>query len=72
MVALSQRSNIEKILMKFFMNNCKPITIFFATRFKLPHAECLVTKRNTKYIKCVPYSNKNGSLMFVMVCTSLI
>lgn len=72
---LSQPKYVENILIRFGMNNVKPINIPLPSHFKLSSSLCPNLIRNKKdYMFRVPYANavgRVGSLMYAMVCTIL-
>jgi hypothetical protein len=66
---LSQHKYVEKILMRFSMNNVKPIQIPLASHFNLSSGVCPSNDEEKDYISHVPYANAVGSLMYAMVST---
>jgi hypothetical protein len=66
---LSQQKYVEKILMRFGMNNVKPIQIPLASHFKLSSSLCPSNDEEKDYMSRVPYANAVGSLMYAMVST---
>jgi len=66
---LSQQRYIEKVLYRFNMNDCKPVSTPLAGHFKLSSYLCPNSKEDMEYMSHVPYANAIGSLMYVMICT---
>ena len=64
---LSQQKYVEKMLVKFDMNNVKPVNIPLASHFKLSSSLCLSSREEKDDMSRVPYANAVGSLMYVMV-----
>ena len=65
---LSQQRYIKKVLDRFNMNDCKPVSTPLAAHFKLSSNLCPDTKEDMEYMSHVPYVNAIGSLMYVMIC----
>ena len=66
---LSQRGYVEKVLRRFNMHNCKPVSTPLALHFKLSALLSPQSDDEIEYIARVPYSSVVGSLMYAMVCT---
>nr|KYP53356.1 Retrovirus-related Pol polyprotein from transposon TNT 1-94 [Cajanus cajan] len=66
---LSQQKYIERLLDRFNMNNCKPVSTPLAAHFKLSSDLCPQTKEEMERMSHVPYASAVGSLMYAMVCT---
>ena len=66
---LSQQRYIKKVLDRFNMNDCKPVSTPLAAHFKLSSDLCPYTKEDMEYMSYVPYANAIGSLMYAMICT---
>eukprot|EP00253_Pinus_taeda_P030085 PITA_30085 len=66
---LSQQKYVEKILLRFGMNNVKPVSIPLASHFKLSSSLCPNTDEEKDYMSRIPYANVVGCLMYAMVCT---
>jgi hypothetical protein len=66
---LSQQKYVEKILLRFGMNDVKPVSVPLASHFKLSSSLCPSTKEEKEYMSRIPYANAVGSLMYVMVST---
>eukprot|EP00253_Pinus_taeda_P034861 PITA_34861 len=66
---LSQQKYIEKILLRFGMNNVKPVSFPLASHFNLSSCLCPNTDEEKDYISRIPYANVVGCLMYAMVCT---
>eukprot|EP00253_Pinus_taeda_P033931 PITA_33931 len=69
---LSQQKYIEKILLRFGMNNVKPMSVPLASHFKLSSSLCPNTNEEKEYMSRIPYANVVGCLMYAMVCTPYI
>jgi hypothetical protein len=66
---LSQHSYIQKVLHRFNMHDCKPVSTPIAPHFKLSSAQCPTEDADLQYMSMVPYSSAVGSLMYAMVCS---
>ena len=66
---LSQELYIEKVLIRFRVNDAKPSTIPLANHFKLSKEQSPKTTEERDHIALVPYASAVGSLMYAMVCT---
>jgi len=66
---LSQQKYVEKILLRFGMNNVKPVSVPLASHFKLSSSLCPNTHEEKEYMSQIPYANVVGCLMYAMVCT---
>eukprot|EP00253_Pinus_taeda_P016064 PITA_16064 len=66
---ISQQKYIEKILLRFGMNNVKPVSVTLASHFKLSSSLCPNTDEEKDYMSRIPYANIVGCLMYAMVCT---
>ena len=66
---LSQLKYIEKILLRFGMNNVKPVSVPFASHFKLSSGLCPNTDEEKEYMSRITYANAVGTLMYAMVFT---
>jgi len=67
MLWLSQQKYVEKILMRFSMNDVKPVHIPLASHFKISLGLCPNNDEEKYYMSRVPYANQMGSLMYAMV-----
>ena len=65
---LSQKTYINKVLTRFEMSSCKPISIPCASNLHLTMYE-VQYEEETEYMSRVPYASAVGSLMYAMVCT---
>ena len=54
------------------MQNAKPVNFPLAGHHKLSKDHCPTSKREKEAMKKVPYQSAVGSLMYAMVCTSMI
>ncbi|KAE9617992.1 putative RNA-directed DNA polymerase [Lupinus albus] len=66
---LSQQKYIERVLERFNMNVCKPVSTPLAAHFKLSSDLCPHTEEEVERMSHVPYASAVGSLMYAMVCT---
>lgn len=57
-----------KILKKFNMFGCRPVTLSFSSHFKLSSEFCLKTDEFAKMTKN-PYVNVTRSVVYLIVCT---
>ncbi|GJU15291.1 retrovirus-related pol polyprotein from transposon TNT 1-94 [Tanacetum coccineum] len=65
---LSQKSYVKKILQRFNMQDCKPISTLFPTNIKLSSKMSPSSEKERMEISRVPYASAVGSLMFAMIC----
>ncbi|KAH9673800.1 hypothetical protein KPL70_018239 [Citrus sinensis] len=66
---LSQKNYLKKILRRFNMQDCKPISTPLPVNFKLSSSMCPSNEAERKEMSRVPYASAVGSLMFAMICT---
>eukprot|EP00253_Pinus_taeda_P013377 PITA_13377 len=66
---LSQQKYIKKILLRFGMNNVKPVSVPLASHFKISSSLFPNTDEEKDYMSRIPYANVVGCLMYAMVCT---
>ncbi|KAH9751148.1 hypothetical protein KPL71_014161 [Citrus sinensis] len=66
---LSQKNYLKKILRRFNMHDCKPISALLHVNFKLSSSMCPSNEAERKEMSRVPYASAVGSLMFAMICT---
>ncbi|GKD32151.1 retrovirus-related pol polyprotein from transposon TNT 1-94 [Tanacetum coccineum] len=66
---LSQKSYVKKILQRFNMQDCKPISTPFPTDVKLSSKMSPNSEKERMEMSRVPYASAVGSLMFPMICT---
>ncbi|KAH9706111.1 hypothetical protein KPL70_012113 [Citrus sinensis] len=66
---LTQKDYIEKVLIRFGMNETKPVQTPLASHFKLLAAMCPQTAVEQQEMLKVPYSNAVGNLMHAMMLT---
>ncbi|GJU79718.1 retrovirus-related pol polyprotein from transposon TNT 1-94 [Tanacetum coccineum] len=66
---LLQKSYVKKILQRFNMQDCKPISTPFPTDVKLSSKMSPSSEKERMKISRVPYASAMGSLMFAMICT---
>nr|GEX69067.1 Gag-Pol polyprotein [Tanacetum cinerariifolium] len=67
----SQKSYVKKILQRFNMQDCKPISTLFPTNVKLSFKMSPSSEKERMEMSRVPYASAVGSLIFVMICTRL-
>jgi len=63
----SRQKYVEKVLVKFGLNNEKPVNIPLASHIKLSSGLCPSSKKENDYISCVAYANPIRK--YAMVCT---
>ncbi|KAK9200738.1 hypothetical protein WN944_015936 [Citrus x changshan-huyou] len=68
---LSQKNYLKKILRHFNMHDCKPIFIPLPVNFKLSSIMCPNNEAERNKMAQVPYASAVGSLMFIMICSTL-
>ena len=68
---LTQQSYIQKVLVRFGMNDAKQVQKPLASHFKLSTAQCPQTEAEQQKMACIPYSSAVGSLMYAKVLTRL-
>ena len=68
---LSQQKYVEKILMRFGMNDVRPIQIPLASHFNISSGSCPSNDEEKYYMSRVPYDNVVESLMYAVVSTRL-
>lgn len=66
---LSQENYLNKILRRFNMQDCKPISTPLPVNFKLSSSMSPSNEAERKEMSRVPYASAVGSLMFAMICT---
>ncbi|GJV47755.1 retrovirus-related pol polyprotein from transposon TNT 1-94 [Tanacetum coccineum] len=66
---LSQKSYVKKILQRFNMQDCKPISTPFPTNVKLSSKMSPSSEKERMEMSRVPYASAVESLMFAMICT---
>jgi hypothetical protein len=68
---LSQQKYVKKILLRFGMNDVKPVSVPLASHFKISSSLCPSTREENEYLSRISYVNAVGSLMSAMVSTGL-
>ena len=68
---LLQIRYIEKVLDRFGMMSCKPVSTPLASYFRLSASLSPNSLEEEEYMSRVPYSRAVGSVMYAMVCTHL-
>ncbi|GKD09663.1 retrovirus-related pol polyprotein from transposon TNT 1-94 [Tanacetum coccineum] len=66
---LSQKSYVKKILQRFNMQDCKPISTPFPTNVKLSSKISPSSEKERIEMSRVSYASVVGSLIFAMICT---
>ena len=66
---LSQKNYLKKILQRFNMQDCKPISTPLPINFKLSSSMSPSNEAERMEMSRVLYASAVGSLMFAMVCT---
>ncbi|KAE8701279.1 putative serine-threonine protein kinase, plant-type [Hibiscus syriacus] len=66
---LSQRNYFKKILSRFNMQDCKPISTPLPINFKLSSSMSPTNEKENMEMSRVPYASAMGSLIFAMICT---
>ena len=66
---LSQKNYLKKILRRFNMHDCKPISSPLPVNFNLSSSMCPSNEATRKEMSRVLYASAMGSLMFAMICT---
>nr|GEV81204.1 retrovirus-related Pol polyprotein from transposon TNT 1-94 [Tanacetum cinerariifolium] len=66
---LSHKSYVKKILQRFNMQDCKPISTSFPTDVKVSFKMSPSSEKERMEMSRVPYASTVGSLMFAMICT---
>ncbi|OAE22276.1 hypothetical protein AXG93_3491s1170 [Marchantia polymorpha subsp. ruderalis] len=60
---------IPKVLARFNMENCKPVSTPLAPHFKLSSAQCPTNVTTRVLMSKIPYDKTVGSLMYLMIST---
>ena len=66
---LSQKNYLKKILRRFNMQDCKPISTSLPITFKLSSSMSPSNEAERMAMSRVPYASAVGSLIFAMICT---
>ncbi|KAE8675254.1 hypothetical protein F3Y22_tig00111689pilonHSYRG00088 [Hibiscus syriacus] len=66
---LSQKNYLKKILSRFSMQDCKPISTPLPINFKLSSSMSPSSEEERMEMSRVPYVSAVGNLMFAMICT---
>src|SRR3954468_17215829 len=69
LLALSQRTYIEKILKRFGMDNSKRCLLPVIKGIKLSMTQCPATAKEREEMSSKPYASAIGSIMYSMLCT---
>nr|XP_009787759.1 PREDICTED: uncharacterized protein LOC104235647 [Nicotiana sylvestris] len=68
-VHLSQKRYIERVLERFNMQTCKPVSTPLAPHFKLSESQMPQSEDEVEHMSKIPYASAVGSIMYAMVCT---
>jgi hypothetical protein len=68
-VWLSQTEYVDKILERFEMRDCKPMTTPLIGHFKLSKRNFPKNNKKRSRMKNIPYLSAVGRLMYARVCT---
>ena len=68
-IYLSQAEYISKVLMRFNMENAKPLSTPLPTYVNLSTRDCPTSDEDKKFMSKVPYQSAVGSLMYAMIAT---
>jgi hypothetical protein len=66
---LSQKNYLRKVLRRFNMQDCKPISTPLPVNFKLSSGMSPSNEAERMEMSRVPYASAVGSLMYAMICT---
>ena len=66
---LSQKNYLKKVLMRFNMNDSKPISTILLINFNLSSSMSPSTKVKMMKMSRALYASVMGNLMFAMICT---
>ena len=66
---LSQATYIDKLLVKYVMQDSKKGLLHFRHGILLSWDQCPKTPEEKKRIQSIPYATIMGSLMYAMLCT---
>src|SRR3954463_13039228 len=69
LLALSQRTYLEKFLKKFKMDNSKRGLLPVIKGVKLSVTQCTATAKEREEMSSKPYPSTIGSIMYAMLCT---
>src|SRR3954463_1161907 len=69
LLALSQRTYLEKFLKKFKMDNSKRGLLPVIKGVKLSVTQCTATAKEREEMSSKPYASAIGSIMYAMLCT---
>ncbi|KAE8700517.1 hypothetical protein F3Y22_tig00110556pilonHSYRG00215 [Hibiscus syriacus] len=66
---LSQKSYIQKVLMRFNMHEAKQVTTPIGQHFRLSNSQAPGSEEEKTYMENIPYTSGVGSIMYGMVCS---
>src|SRR4051812_10184749 len=69
LLALSQRTYIEKILKRLSMDNSKRVLLPVIKGVKLSVTQCPTTAKEKEDMSSKPYASAVGSILYAMLCT---
>ncbi|KAL6345535.1 hypothetical protein AAG906_017260 [Vitis piasezkii] len=70
-LALFQAAYIDKLLVKYVMQNSKKSLLLFKHGIPISQYYCPKTPKEKECMQAIPYASVVGSLMYVMLCTRL-
>ena len=68
MLALSQETYIDKMLVRYLMHNSKKGLLPFRHGVHLSKEQCPKTSQEVENMRHIPYTSAVGNLMYVMLC----
>lgn len=66
---ISHKSFLKKIISKFSMHLCKPVSTSLASHFQVSSKTCPKTENEKKDTANIPYRMTIGSIMYSMIST---
>ncbi len=66
---ISQKKYVEKVLERYNMGRCKPISAPLASHFRLSKDDAPKSEEERRGMAQIPYTSVAGSLMYAMICT---
>lgn len=66
---LSRKCYLEKVFIRFSMENSKAVGVCLASHFKLSMLWCPEIEEKKQEMEKVPYANAIGTLMYAMMCS---
>ena len=68
-LSLRQRDYLEKMLLKFGLNDLKPVATTLTSQFKLRSCTGKKADEEKVFMEKIPYANIVGFVMYAMICT---